>query len=188
MMSATFFAAATMSFRCRPDSSTSREPSCTFTTLSWIRPLISRAAVALRWARLRTSAATTAKPRPCSPARAASTAAFSASRFVWNAISSITPMMSAMRWLDVLISAIADTARPATLPPRSAWSRASVASWLAMCALSALRFTVTVISSMLCAVSSRLAACSDERCVRRSMPELMSAAAVSTAPEVLRTS
>ena len=30
---------------------------------------------ALRWASMRTSAATTAKPRPCSPARAASTAA-----------------------------------------------------------------------------------------------------------------
>ena len=67
-------------------------------------------------------------------------------------------MMSAMRRLDVLISAIADTARPATTPPRSAWSRAALASSFAVRALSALRFTVTVISSMLCAVSSRLAA------------------------------
>jgi hypothetical protein len=34
-------------------------------------------------ASLRTSSATTAKPRPCSPARAASMAAFRARRFVW---------------------------------------------------------------------------------------------------------
>jgi hypothetical protein len=41
----------------------------------------------LRSASLRTSEATTAKPLPCSPARAASTAAFRASRSVWRAIS-----------------------------------------------------------------------------------------------------
>ena len=58
--------------------------------------LISLAASALRCARLRTSAATTAKPRPCSPARAASTAAFSARMLVWNAMPSMTPMMSAI--------------------------------------------------------------------------------------------
>jgi len=39
--------------------------------------------------------ATTAKPRPCSPARAASTAALSARMLVWKAMPSITPMMSA---------------------------------------------------------------------------------------------
>jgi len=50
--------------------------------LSVISALISRAACALRWARLRTSLATTAKPRPCSPARAASTAALSARMLV----------------------------------------------------------------------------------------------------------
>lgn len=54
---------------------TSFEPCWTRLTDSSISPLISFAACALRLARLRTSPATTAKPRPCSPARAASTAA-----------------------------------------------------------------------------------------------------------------
>ena len=67
---------------------------------------ISLAAVALRCARLRTSLATTAKPRPSSPARAASTAAFSARMFVWNAIESMTPMISRMRLLESEISFI----------------------------------------------------------------------------------
>ena len=52
-------------------------------TLLVASPEISLAAVRLRSANLRTSVATTAKPFPCSPALAASMAAFSASRFVW---------------------------------------------------------------------------------------------------------
>jgi hypothetical protein len=72
-------------------------PASTCSTLLPIRVLISRAAPALRWASVRTSEATTAKPRPCSPARAASTAAFSARMLVWKAMPSMVPMISPMR-------------------------------------------------------------------------------------------
>ncbi len=68
---------------------------------------MSLAACEERCARLRTSDATTAKPRPASPARAASTAALSASRLVCRAISSITPMMSEILRDDSSIRAIA---------------------------------------------------------------------------------
>ena len=62
-------------------------------TESWISALISLAASDERCDSEPTCAATTAKPRPCSPARAASTAALSARMLVWNAISSIVVMM-----------------------------------------------------------------------------------------------
>ena len=58
------------------------ERSATFTDDPASAP-ISFAAFCARSASLRTSVATTANPFPCSPARAASMAAFSASRFVW---------------------------------------------------------------------------------------------------------
>jgi hypothetical protein len=50
-------------------------------------PAISSVAPLVRSARRRTSPATTANPRPCSPARAASMAAFRASRLVCSLIS-----------------------------------------------------------------------------------------------------
>ncbi len=70
----------------------------------WIAPTrspTSLAAVALCSASRLTSPATTAKPRPCFPARAASIAAFSASRLVWSAISRMRPMKSVMRRVTV---------------------------------------------------------------------------------------
>jgi len=69
-----------------------------------ISPLISRAASALRCARERTSLATTA--------------AFSARMLVWNAIPSITPMMSAIFFEATWISSIVVTTCATTAPPR----------------------------------------------------------------------
>ena len=57
---------------------------------------ISTVDCAVRSARLRTSSATTAKPRPCSPARAASMAAFNANKLVWSAISRIVDTICPM--------------------------------------------------------------------------------------------
>ncbi|MDT4867485.1 hypothetical protein FQZ97_1023990 [compost metagenome] len=85
-----------------------------------ISSLISLAAPSVRCARLRTSSATTAKPRPCSPARAASTAALSARMLVWNEMLSITWMISPMRLDERLISSMVETTAPmASLPSRA---------------------------------------------------------------------
>mmetsp|Transcript_4994 Transcript_4994/g.18170 ORF Transcript_4994/g.18170 Transcript_4994/m.18170 type:complete len:512 (+) Transcript_4994:558-2093(+) len=128
----------TISCMARPVWSTSVEPCSTLPTDAPISDLISLAASALRWASRRTSPATTAKPRPCSPARAASTAAFSARMLVWNAMPSITPMMSAiLRELSVMRCMLSVT-WPTTSPPRWAAATADTASWLACLAVSAL--------------------------------------------------
>ena len=69
-------------------------------------------------ASLRTSSATTANPRPCSPARAASMAAFSASRFVCSAIpvmvSTISPIRSERlaSWLIATLTSWEDSRSP----------------------------------------------------------------------------
>ena len=69
---------ATISRMVWPALATSAPPDSTRSTDSPMSVLISFAASAERVASKRTSDATTAKPRPCSPARAASTAALSA--------------------------------------------------------------------------------------------------------------
>src|SRR4051812_41675586 len=116
-MSLTRRTCETMSVIVRPASPTRRLPVSTFSTLSPISVLISFAAWALRCARVRTSPATTAKPRPCSPARAASTAAFRARMLVWNAMPSMTPMMSSMRRADSEMPCIDPTTCATTSPP-----------------------------------------------------------------------
>ncbi len=177
MMSDTRCTLPTISCMVVPASSTRRLPSCTRDTLALIRSLISFAAWALRWARVRTSPATTAKPRPCSPARAASTAAFRARMLVWKAMPSITLMMSLMRWLLWVMSFMVCTTCPTTEPPRSATSAALDASWLAWRAASALCRTVAVSCSMLAAVSSRLLAVCSVRPLKSWLPIAISPAA-----------
>src|SRR5882757_2471086 len=145
-----------------------------------MRSLMSFAACDERCARLRTSDATTAKPRPASPARAASTAALSASRLVCRAISSITLMMSEILREDSSIRAIALTALATTWPPRSATSRVPLADWLACWAFSAFFFTVTEMCSIEAVVSARLAPCSSVRCERSVVLVEISAAALAT--------
>ncbi len=163
MMSVTRWTEATISPMVAPALCTSAEPSATRPTESSIRPLISLAALAERWARVRTSEATTAKPRPCSPARAASTAALSARILVWKAMPSMTEMISAIFFEDFSISPMVVTTLPTTSPPCEATEAAPIASWLAWRACSAFWRTVEVSSSIEAAVSSRLAACCSVR-------------------------
>ena len=96
---------------------TSADPSATLSTAVSIRSLISFAAFALRWASVRTSDATPAKPRHCSPARAASTAALSARMLVWKAMPSMTEMISAIFLDDCSMSDMVVTTLPTTSPP-----------------------------------------------------------------------
>ena len=77
-------------------------PSSTRLPDSLINEVISPAAWLDRSASFRPSSATTANPMPCSPARAASMAAFKANRFVWLAISEITWMISEI-WSELVL-------------------------------------------------------------------------------------
>ena len=128
MMSVTRLTDATISCIVAPARSTCCEPAPTLPTESSIRPLISLAACALRCASERTSPATTAKLLFCSPARAASTAAFSARMLVWNAMPSITDTISEilreLAEMPCIVVTTSDTAEP----PRSATSDALAAS------------------------------------------------------------
>ena len=139
-----------------------------------ISALISLAAVAERWASSRTSCATTAKPLPASPARAASTPAFRASRLVWKAISSITPMMLVISFDDFSIAPMALIALPTISPERSAFCRASITSLPASSARRLESATVWVISSRAAAVSSTEAACCSVRRDRSSAADFIS--------------
>ncbi|MCW0416594.1 hypothetical protein NB689_002348 [Xanthomonas sacchari] len=177
MMSVTRCTEATISCMVVPACSTRADPSATRSTESSIKVLISLAAFEERWARVRTSLATTAKPRPCSPARAASTAALSARMLVWKAMPSMTLMMSAILRDEASMPFIFSETWLASAPPCEATEAAPAASWLAWRACSAFCLTVEVSSSIDAAVSSRLAACCSVRRDRSSLPAAISAAA-----------
>ncbi len=170
MMSVTRLMELTTSVIVTPAWSTRTVPCSTRSTLAVMRLLICLAASADRCARLRTSLATTAKPRPCSPARAASTAALSARMFVWKAMPSITLMMSAICLELSLIPFIVSTTWPTTVPPLTATVEAPWANWLACLALSAFCFTVAPSCSIEAAVSSSADACSSVRPDRSWLP------------------
>ena len=104
-------------------------PLCTALIDVSINVVVFFAASALLLARLRTSSATTAKPFPAVPALAASTAAFNASIFVWNAISSIVLIIFPISLELALIFSIA---------------------WIIFCICSLL-FSITVVTSVTCA-------------------------------------
>ena len=171
-----------------PARSATVPPASMRVTLSAIKAFTSFAAAALRCASERTSLATTAKPRPWSPARAASTAALSARMLVWKAMPSITPTMSAMRLELSLRPCIVVTSSPTAWPPRCATSLAAVANWLACRALSALWRTAPVSCSIEAAVCCSALACSSVRWLRSRLPCAISLEAVATLSALRRTS
>ena len=166
----------------RPVSATSSTPTPTWALESEISPLISLAAPAERCASARTSDATTAKPRPASPARAASTPALSASRLVWKAISSMTPMIWPICCDDLAMALIASTAWRTTAALFLASSSAAATTWRACCVPSADFFTAAVTSVSVAVVCSRLAACCSVRRDRSSAAAEISFALVSIEP------
>ena len=109
--------------------------SVAWTELS-MRSLVALAASSDRVARERTSSATTAKPFPALPARAASTAAFRARMLVWKAMSSMVAMIRPICSEDLVMSLMAETIcsicwplMVTCSPVRRALSRAAAADW-----------------------------------------------------------
>ena len=142
--------------------------------------LICRAEDALRPASSRTSLATTAKPRPLSPALAASTAALRASKLVWKAMPSITDTISLMSLLAVLTSSMANTVSCDNVPPSFAMASALSASCTATPDSSATWPISSSILLVLALASSRFAACS-------SVLELISVLLLAISPALCET-
>ena len=125
-----------------------------------------------------TSSATTAKPRPCSPARAASMAALSASRLVWSAMPRMTWLIRSMARIDcdnsdivvpalsTVCTTLAVAARLSPMLADACPSRASEASTAsaACCALSATSLTEATSSSTAAAMRATDSDCSPVAC------------------------
>ena len=141
-----------------------------FSTFSWnlsIRVLISTVDSLVCLAKLRTSSATTANPRPFSPARAASMAAFNASKLVCSAIvliTSKTEPMSRLLFSNSLITWAEDCSLSVKLLmdeptwlidviPRLTNSLASLALLAALCVLSLI--SLLAINMLFAACSSK---------------------------------
>ncbi|MNN49209.1 hypothetical protein D3C81_1637210 [compost metagenome] len=93
-------------------------------------------------------------------------------------MASMTLMISTILREESLIEPMVLTTSETTTPPLLAICEASMASWLALRALSALSFTVDVSSSMDDAVSSSELACSSVRDDRSRLPAAISLDAV----------
>jgi hypothetical protein len=154
--------------------STIFEPISEFWLASSISTLVFFAASPLRNARFFTSSATTANPFPASPARAASTAAFSAKRLVWKAISSIVLIILLVSSDDFNIDSIAVFIFAIAVFPSSTACTAKSANLSPDFALSALLPVKEFISSKDDAISSSDEACSDVASAKVCEPELIS--------------
>ncbi len=135
-----------------------------------ISSLVALAASSDLEARSRTSSATTAKPLPAEPARAASTAAFSARILVWNAMFSMEAMILEISWeeLEIFSMAVFSSFMCSTLVPKCppAWPTKRPASSAAAAVILALE----EISLMVAASSSTELACSTEPWLSRCAP------------------
>ncbi len=134
------------------------------------RARISSVALAVWADRVFTSAATTAKPRPASPARAASMVAFSASRLVCAEIAAMVPAISSMRRAAVekLSSRLPISSVPSSIPRMP-----SVARWRSPTQVTMPARAVSAVSaaeaeraaiSLVVAASSSLAAAISRAC------------------------
>ncbi len=127
-----------------------------------ISSLVALAASSDLEARLRTSSATTAKPFPAEPARAASTAAFSARIFVWNAISSMVVIILEIssEELDICFMAAFSSSTCSTLVP--SWAPARPTNRPASSAAAEVFWALAEMSLIVAASSSMELACSME--------------------------